>query len=137
MNHVLGKDRKDRKIQKLKATNFDHPPGRSYHEEKLPRSAWKIGVVKKLILGILGNDACIRGAIVRILRTKSLISRPAKKLFQVETIHDFVKRNNVSNKEIMIWMKLKLVKNKKGNVISKIIRRKKTVIGELNKKLNN
>ena len=36
----------------------------------MPRSAWKVGIVEKVIKGTDGN---IRGAVVRVTRTKSLI----------------------------------------------------------------
>ena len=57
------------------------------HEEKLTR---KTGVVEEIILR---KDHCVRGAIVRVPRNKSLITSLVNKLFQVETIHDCVDVN--------------------------------------------
>ena len=50
---------------------------------------------------ILGKNDCIRiqGANVRVKGTKSLITRPVNKLFQVETTHDSVDVNNVINRD--------------------------------------
>ena len=69
------------------------------HEENLPRSAWKIGLAEELILG---KDDCIQGTIVRVLRTKCLITKLVNKLFQVEALHNCVDVNNIKKKRTMI-----------------------------------
>ena len=68
------------------------------HEENLPRSAWKIGLAEELILG---KDDCIQGTIVRVLRTKCLITKLFNKLFQVEALHNCVDVNNIKKRTMI------------------------------------
>ena len=49
-------------------------------EDKMPRSAWKVGTVKEVIKGTDGN---IREAVVRAQRTKSLIKRPVNRFYLI------------------------------------------------------
>ena len=58
-------------------------------EDKMPRSAWKVGIVEEIIKGIDGN---IRGAVVRVRRTKSLIKRPVSRLYLIERVQNKPKR---------------------------------------------
>ena len=51
----------------------------------LPRSRWKIGVVEKLITG---KDGKVRGAQVRVPKTKTVLIRPVNKLVLVERIKE-------------------------------------------------
>ena len=73
------------------------------HDEKLPRSRWRLGVVIKLIEG---KDKQIRGAVVRTANGSEL-TRPVNKLFPVETtLNDRNNRegktNDVSNYEVTL-----------------------------------
>ena len=47
----------------------------------MPQSAWKVGIVEEVIRGTDGN---IRGAVVRVQRTKSLIKRPVNRSYLIE-----------------------------------------------------
>ena len=101
-------------------------------EEKLPRLAWRIGIIQELVIG---KDNCIRGATVRVPRTNSVISRPVNKLFPIETIHDCVDVNNVNNKDNE---RDEVDKEKnEGEQKEQRVRRKTVVLGELKRKFNN
>ena len=72
-------------------------------EEKMPRSAWKVGIFEQVIKG---TDDNIRGAVVRVPRTKSLIKRPVNRLYLIErrvqnepkaTIESDIVNNNKEN----------------------------------------
>ena len=56
------------------------------YDEKVPIHFWRIAMVP----GVLpSRDSEIRGAIVRIAKTNSILKRPVNKLFTVEnTYHD-------------------------------------------------
>ena len=47
----------------------------------MPQSAWKVGIVEEVIKGTDGN---IRGAVIRVQRTKSLIKRPVNRSYLIE-----------------------------------------------------
>ena len=54
--------------------------------EKVPRDFWRIAIVMRLLPN---RDSEIRGAIVRIAKTNTILKRPVNKLFAVEnTYHD-------------------------------------------------
>ena len=57
-------------------------------EELVPRSAWRLGKVEGLIKG---DDGQIRGAKVKVAKTKRVIQRPVNKLYPVECT-----KNNVN-----------------------------------------
>ena len=71
-------------------------------EDKIPRFAWKVGVVEVVIKGADGN---IRGEVVRVPRTKSLTKRPVNRLYLIErvqnepkaTIESDIVKNNKEN----------------------------------------
>ena len=54
-------------------------------EDKMPRSAWKVGIAEEVIKGTDGN---IRGAVVRVPRTKSLIKRSVNILYLIERVQN-------------------------------------------------
>ena len=54
-------------------------------EDKILRSAWKVGIVEEVIKG---TDCNIRGAVVRVPRTKSLIKRPVNRLYLIERVQN-------------------------------------------------
>ena len=54
-------------------------------EDKMPRSAWKVGIVEEVIKGTDGN---IWGAVVRVPRTKSLIKRPVNRLYLIQRVQN-------------------------------------------------
>ena len=73
-------------------------------EDKMPRSAWKVGIVEQVIKG---TDDNIRGAVVRVPRAKSLIKRPANRLYLIERVQnepkatiesDFINNNKENSK---------------------------------------
>ena len=54
--------------------------------EKVPRHFWRIAIVTRVLPS---RDSEIRGAIVRIAKTNTILKRPVNKLFAVEnTYHD-------------------------------------------------
>ena len=54
--------------------------------EKVPRDFWRIAIVTRVLPS---RDSEIRGAIVRIAKTNTILKRPVNKLFAVEnTYHD-------------------------------------------------
>ena len=54
-------------------------------EDKIRRSACKVSIVEEVIKGTDGN---IRGTVVRVTRTKSLIKRPVKRLCLIERVQN-------------------------------------------------
>ena len=66
--------------------------------EKVPRHFWRISIVT----GVLrSRNSEIRGAIVRISKTNTILKRPGNKLFAVEnTYHDNNQTDKVSYKDI-------------------------------------
>ena len=54
-------------------------------EDKMPRFAWKVGIVEQIVKG---TDDNIRWAVVRIPRTKSLIKRPVNRLYLIERVQN-------------------------------------------------
>ena len=66
--------------------------------EKVPRHFWRIAIVTRVLPS---RDSEIRGAIVRIAKTNTILKRPINKLFAVEnTYHDTKQTDKVSHKEI-------------------------------------
>ena len=67
--------------------------------EKVPRHFWRIAIVTR-VLPSRGSE--IRGAIVRIAKTNTILKRPVNKLFAVEnTYHDTNQIDKASHKEIV------------------------------------
>ena len=52
--------------------------------EKLPRDFWRIAIVTRILPS---RDSEVRGAIVRIVKTNTILKRPVKKLFAVENAY--------------------------------------------------
>ena len=48
------------------------------HDEKLPRQLWRLGRIVKILHS---NDGRVRGAEVKVGKTKSIIRRPVNKLY--------------------------------------------------------
>ena len=66
--------------------------------EKVPRHFWRIAIVTRVLRS---RDSEIRGAIVRIAKTNTILKRPVNKLFAVEnTYHDTNQTDKASHKEI-------------------------------------
>ena len=66
--------------------------------EKVPRHFWRTAIVTR---ALPSRDSEIRGAIVRIVKTNTILKRPVNKLFAVEnTYHDTKQTDKVSHKEI-------------------------------------
>ena len=66
--------------------------------EKVPKHFWRIAIVTRVLPS---RDSEIRGAIVRIAKTNTILKRPVNKLFAVEnTYHDTNQTDKASNKEI-------------------------------------
>ena len=66
--------------------------------EKVPRHFWRIAIATRVLPS---RDSEIRGAIVRIGKTNTILKRPINKLFAVEnTYHDTNQTDQASHKEI-------------------------------------
>ena len=66
--------------------------------EKVPRHFRRTVIVTR---ALPSRDSEIRGAIVRIVKTNTILKRPVNKLFAVEnTYHDTKQTDKVSHKEI-------------------------------------
>ena len=66
--------------------------------EKVPRHFWRIAIVTRVLPS---RDSEIRGVIVRIAKTNTILKRPVNKLFAVQnTYHDTNQTDKASNKEI-------------------------------------
>ena len=75
---------------KITSTNKNHPTISLndvvlIEEERKPRSTWKISIVVELIKG---KDDNVWGAIVRVPKSNSLITRPICKLCHVESLRE-------------------------------------------------
>ena len=62
----------------------------SVHDESLPRTKWRMGVVHEMIKGV---DKKTRGAVVRIADKgkRSYLRRPLQRLFPLEILDDVEK----------------------------------------------
>ena len=66
--------------------------------KKVPRRFWRIAIITQLLPS---RDSEIRGAIVRITKTNTILKHPVNKLFAVEnTYHDTNQTDKASHKEI-------------------------------------
>ena len=66
--------------------------------EKVPRHFWKISIATRVLPS---TDSEIRGEIVRITKTNTILKRPVNKVFAVEnTYHDTNQTDQASHKEI-------------------------------------
>ena len=79
-----------RENHKITSANKNHPTISLndvvlIEEERKPRSTWKMGIVVELIKG---KDDNVRGAIVRVPKSNSLITRPICKLYHIESLRE-------------------------------------------------
>ena len=65
--------------------------------EKVSRDFWRIVIVTRVLPS---RDSEIRGEIVRIAKTNTILKRPVNKLFAVENTYDTKQTDKVSHKEI-------------------------------------
>ena len=75
---------------KITSTNKNHPTISLndivlIEAERKPRSTWKIGIVVELSKG---KDDNVPGAIVRVSKSNSLITRPICKLYHIESLRE-------------------------------------------------
>ena len=79
-----------RENHKITSANKNHPTISLndivfIEEERKPRSTWKIGSVVELINGKHDN---VQGAIVRVPKSNSLITKPICKLYHIESLRE-------------------------------------------------
>ena len=79
-----------RENHKITSANKNHPTISLndvvlIEEERKPRSTWKMGIVVELIKG---KDDNVRGAIVKVPKLNSLITRPICKLYHIESLRE-------------------------------------------------
>ena len=66
--------------------------------EKVPRHLWRIAVVRRLLSS---RDSEIRGAIMRIVKTNTILKRPVNNPFAVEnTYHDTNQTDKAIHREM-------------------------------------
>ena len=80
-----------RENHKITSTSKNHPKISLNNvvlteEERKPRSTWKMGIVVEVIKG---KDDNVRGAIVRVPKSSSSITRPICKLYHVESLREY------------------------------------------------
>ena len=61
----------------------------------MPRHFWRIATVTRVLPS---GDSEIRGAIVRIAKTNTILKHPVKKLFTVENTHHDTNQTDKANK---------------------------------------
>lgn len=66
------------------------------HEEKLPRSMWRMGVVTEIMHGA---DNQVRGAVVRT-KNRSYLKRPINMLFPIENARDTGQTEQTTSKDV-------------------------------------
>ena len=66
--------------------------------EKLPKHFWRIAIVTRVLPS---RDLEIRGAIVRITKTNTILQRPVSKLFAVENTYDTNQTDKANHREIL------------------------------------
>ena len=64
--------------------------------EKVPRRFWRIAIVTRVLSS---RDSEIRGAIVRIAKTNTILKRPVKKLFTVENTYHNTNQTNKAREQ--------------------------------------
>ena len=81
------------------------------YDEKVPRNFWRITIVTEVLRS---GDSEIRGAIVRIAKTNTILKCPINKLFTVEnTYHDTNQRHKT--REQKLWPEATVIGELKRN----------------------
>ena len=99
-------------------------------EDVVPRHRWRLGVVVELLKG---SDGYVRGAKVKVGKTKNIIRRPVNRLYLTEVRWSDPREQNLSHTKDTINDKINLQDNSKRTSRP---RRDAAVAGELHRRLN-
>ena len=99
-------------------------------EDVVPRHRWRLGVVVQLLEG---SDGYVRGAKVKVGKTKNIIRRPVNRLYPTELRWSDPREQNLSHAKDVINDKINIQYNSKRTSRP---RRDAAVAGELHRRLN-
>ena len=103
-------------------------------EDVVPRHTWRLGVVVELLKG---SDGYVRGAKVKVGKTKNIIRRPVNRLYPTEVRWSDPREQNLSHTKDTINDKINIQnKNKDNSKRTSRPRRDAAVAGELHRRLN-
>ena len=103
-------------------------------EDVVPRHTWRLGVVVELLKG---SDGYVRGAKVKVGKTKNIIRRPINRLYPTEVRWSDPREQNLSHTKDTINDKINIQnKNKDNSKRTSRPRRDAAVAGELHRRLN-
>ena len=103
-------------------------------EDVVPRHTWRLGVVVELLKG---SDGYVRGAKVKVGKTKNIIRRPVNRLSPTEVRWSDPREQNLSHTKDTINDKINIQnKNKDNSKRTSRPRRDAAVAGELHRRLN-
>ena len=96
----------------------------------MPRHSWRLGVVVELLKG---SDGYVRGAKVKVGKTKNIIRRPLNRLYPTELRWSDPREQNLSHAKDVLNDKINIQYNSKRTSRP---RRDAAVAGELHRRLN-
>ena len=99
-------------------------------KDSVPRNRWKLGVVVELLEG---SDGYVRGAKVKVGKTKNIIRRPVNRLYPTEVLWSDPREQNLSHAKDTINDKMNIQDKSKKTSRQ---RRDAAVAGELHRRLN-
>ena len=99
-------------------------------EDVVPRHSWRLGIVVELLKGSYGY---VRGAKVKVGKTKNIIRRPLNRLYPTELRWSDPREQNLSHAKDTINDKINIQYNSKRTSRP---RRDAAVAGELHRRLN-
>ena len=99
-------------------------------EDVVPRHRWRLGLVEELLKG---SDDYVRGAKVKVGKTKNIIRRPVNRLYPTEVLWSDPKEQNLSREKDTINDKMNIQDKSKKTSRP---RRDAAVAGELHRRLN-
>ena len=99
-------------------------------EDILPRHRWRLGIVVELLEG---SDGYVKGAKVKVFKTKNIIRRPLNRLYATEVRWSDPRKENLSHAKDTINGKINIQYNSKRTSRPW---RDAAVAGELHRRLN-
>ena len=103
------------------------------HNEKLSRQLWKLG---QIVESYKSNDSKVRGAKIKVGKTRSLIDRPLNKLYPLEVNSDNNEGRNTVSSSLDENYKSELQIDEKVNVNLRP-KRQAAVTDEIRRKFTN
>ena len=98
-------------------------------KDSVPRNRWKLGVVVELLEG---SDGYVRGAKVKVRKTKNIIRRSVSRLYPTEVCWSDAREQNLSHRKDTINDKINRQDNRKRAIRPG---RDAAVAGELRRRL--